>query len=85
MHTTLRRRGRTYINHEAADAVPHVLIKTLIKWWRWHEKVSPPTTTVDGGLNVAANFTLGLALISSNLAARRGRIYRSAFAPPNRT
>lgn len=72
LHTTLRHRGRTYINHEAADAVPHMLIKTLIKWWH------------DGGLNVAANFTLGLALISSNLAARR-RIYRTAFAPPNRT
>lgn len=74
---------RENIHHEAADAVPHVLIKTLIKWWRWLETASPPA--VDGGLNVAANFTLGLALISSNLAARRGRIYRAAFAPPNRT
>lgn len=36
LHITLRRRCGTYIMHEAADTVPHVLIKTLIKrqWWQ---------------------------------------------------
>lgn len=32
---TLQYHGRAYIMHQEADALPQLLIKTLIKWQRW--------------------------------------------------